>query len=1341
MKISPKLPRASLDYRKMFPAVTVGLILLGSSVFAQQTINYADGTSNNNSIDTTGSNATLNSIGAGDASEDDAISGTGTATKTGVGRVLLSAANTYAGGTTVKEGTLEVTGSILHAGGSVVVGSSNGDQGLLEIPGTVTNSAGLIGLSAGSNGTATMNSGNWTNNNSLAVGSGGTGTLNITSGTVSSASANIASSAGSTGTASVNGGSWINASSLLVGVDGDGTLTISDTGAVSALQVVLGFGSTGEGDLNLNGGTLTTGQVFEGAGAGTVDFNGGTLQLSGDQASLFSGFEAGNVTLGAGVGTIDTQGFDVATSQGLAGTGGLVKAGTGSLTLSGANTYEGVTGLKEGTLAVTGSIDHAFYPIAVGYESGGDGLLEISGTVTNSDGEIGLSAGSTGRAIVSSGSWTNNSSLAVGSGGAGTLSITGGTVSSAAGNIALSAGSTGTASVSGGSWTNNNGLSVGVDGDGTLNISDTGAVSALEVVLGFGSTGEGDLNLNGGTLTTGQVSKGDGAGTVDFDRGTLQLSGDQASLFDNFEAGNVTLNFGGTIDTQGFDVATSQGLVGFGTLTKTGTGTLTLSGENTYRGGTVLREGTLAITGSIYDAAYLIGVGSESGDDATLEISGTASSFNGLIGHAVDSTGMVRVNAGSWTNTGSLLVGRRGNGTLEISDTGTVSASYVSLGVFSDSVGALHLNGGTLTTGQVSKGDGAGTVDFDGGTLQLSGDQASLFSGFEAGNVTLGAGNGTIDTQAFDVATDVGLDGAGAGGLTKSGNGSLTLSAANTYEGATAVNAGSLYVEGSLSTGNVTVADLATLGGSGIINGEVTVQDGGTLAPGSSPGILTVANLVLEEGSTTAMEINGPGVGTQYDQIVVNDTATLNGGTLQLTFAEEEPVNGRSYTLISADQDIEGDFDLIELVFGQEIVYGIDITNEYIFNIIGIETDFASMVGLDPELMRIASVLDDNFADLGLVPIINALNLLPDEDVALAFQQINPQELTVLQGLTLANARTLGNRLKNRQRAVRGGATGFSSADFHLYDETGQQIRNSLLADSSQAMPAGGQTQALSFDRGLSSYISGSGTTSDYDGDRAGPGYEADSFSIVMGADYRLDDDLAVGAYLGYNNANADLGEDGGSADTDSFRLGLTGTYWNPLTDTTSYYTTAHLGLAHHEYDTKRNAFGSVASGDTDAFEFDLGTAIGYEVNFGDLLFTTDLSLDYINLAMGGYTESGSLAPLAIEDDRSESLYSTLSFRLDYNGEYKGIALLPYAHAGWRHEYLDDSSSVSARFASSPGGGFSVEGAQVARDSLVGGFGLGAVLQEGLIVQLGYYGELSSEFESHSLLGSVEIKF
>jgi autotransporter-associated beta strand protein/T5SS/PEP-CTERM-associated repeat protein len=209
-----------------------------------------------------------------------------------------------------------------------------------------------VGTNTGSNGTVNVSGGTWTNNGSLYIGNSGTGVLNLSNGTVTSNSSVVGLYASSNGTVNVSGGSWVNTLGLTVGSLGTGNLTLSGTGSVSSATTTLGASLIGIGTLNLNGGTLTTGQVSKGGGSGTVTFNGGTLQLSGNQTNLFLGFNPGNVTLAAGGGTIDTQNFNVATAYALSGPGGLTKTGTGTLTLTGNNTYTGGTTINGGTLQI-----------------------------------------------------------------------------------------------------------------------------------------------------------------------------------------------------------------------------------------------------------------------------------------------------------------------------------------------------------------------------------------------------------------------------------------------------------------------------------------------------------------------------------------------------------------------------------------------------------------------------------------------------------------------------------------------------------------------------------------------------------------------------------------------------------------------------------------------------------------------------------------------------------------------------------------------------------------------------------------------------------------------------
>ncbi len=144
----------------------------------------------------------------------------------------------------------------------------------------------------------------------------------------------------------------------------------------------------------------------------------------------------------------------------------------------------------------------------------------------------------------------------------------------------------------------------------------------------------------------------------------------------------------------------------------------------------------------------------------------------------------------------------------------------------------------------------------------------------------------------------------GGGPLIKAGGSTLTLSAASPYTGPVAVTGGALRVNGSLgSAGLITVYN-----GAGVVN-AVTVENGGTLSPGQSPGILTANGAVtLQTGSSLKIEINGLTLGTDYDHLLLNGTAlTLNNPNLNVVLGFT-PGLGDSFQIVSGFSSLTGAF-------------------------------------------------------------------------------------------------------------------------------------------------------------------------------------------------------------------------------------------------------------------------------------------------------------------------------------------------------------------------------------------------------------------------------------------------
>ena len=130
--------------------------------------------------------------------------------------------------------------------------------------------------------------------------------------------------------------------------------------------------------------------------------------------------------------------------------------------------------------------------------------------------------------------------------------------------------------------------------DGTYTLSGTGVIDVGNEVIVGRESGIGTFNLNGGTVNAKKISGGSGNATVNFNGGLLKAKADEGNLIENLDVANVASG-GLKIDSNGFNVSTSQVLTGTGGLEKSGAGQLTLNGANAYAGTTTVAAGVLRI--------------------------------------------------------------------------------------------------------------------------------------------------------------------------------------------------------------------------------------------------------------------------------------------------------------------------------------------------------------------------------------------------------------------------------------------------------------------------------------------------------------------------------------------------------------------------------------------------------------------------------------------------------------------------------------------------------------------------------------------------------------------------
>ena len=377
-----------------------------------------------------------------------------------------------------------------------------------------------------------------------------------------------------------------------------------------------------------------------------------------------------------------------------------------------------------------------------------------------------------------------------------------------------------------GSWVTTGAISNGVNGGNVGLLVDGGSIRMGSAASSY----TGSTVVRSGTLSTAVAGNNGSNGAFGNSTTAIELA-DESSL----TTANVSL-----LTTAGFGIArninvNSNNSAGTTTIGGSGASTGTFSGIINLNKDVVLTSGTAAIT-------FSKSIVNASGAN-TAHVTGGASSNVILNSGTANSFAPTAFEVGS----GKLSLGASN----QIADTTnlTVSGGVFNIVNFSDTVAAVSMTGGQIT----------GTT-----------------------GILTGTG---YDLQAGTVAAKLG----GSGILAKTGAGIVILSGINTYTGATNVSDGTLLIQtgGSIASSSlITVSGTGILGGGGTV-GAVSVTSGGTLAPGSSPGILSTGNVALGAGSHFGVDLGKSGVtavaGTDYDQLNVTGTVGLTGVDLALT--------------------------------------------------------------------------------------------------------------------------------------------------------------------------------------------------------------------------------------------------------------------------------------------------------------------------------------------------------------------------------------------------------------------------------------------------------------------------
>ena len=1263
----------------------------------------------------------------------EAVIGTGSLTQQGTGTLILTGNDTYAGGTTIAAGTLQIGDG--DTTGSIVGNVSDNGALAFDRPDSV-NFGGVISgtgtLAQNGSGTLILSGANtYSGNTNVNAG------ILLVNGSLGSGLVTVASGAALGGTGTIAGAVTIQNGGILAPGDAPGTLTTGtltlNSGSISDYELgTPNIVGSGVNDLVIVNGNLTLGGLLNVANAG--GFGSGVYRLFNYSGSLTNNGLTLN-TVPAGFTPAD---FLVQTNE------------PGEVNLLVSNT------------PFTAQYWNGPNTVADGTVHGGTGTWNnVTTNWTNANGTV-------------TAPWQNG--FAIFSGAAGTVSL--------ASNIQfvgmqfLTTGYTITAP----------GAQTLIGVPATIFEVGPGLTATIAAPIVDGSSPTGIINADSGTLIL--------TGTNTYTGGTTIIAG-RLQMGDGGSTGSIlgNVNDDGTLVFDRSDQITFPGKIsGTGALIQSGAGTLILTGTNSYTGGTTITGGTLqlgtaTVAGSIVGAVLndsifdifspnisgittiTTGAGGltdfengTSAGSATITNSGGTTSFFGAStaanAHITNDTfGATTFQDDSTAGNATIVSGLDGLTTFRNSST-AANASITNNGgstVFEDTSQAGDAmittnNGGrtafvnsstadnaTITTNSggltefedSSTGSQARLITNAGGTVDISqltsaGMTAGSIEGagtYALGSKTLAVGLNNLSTVVSGTITDGGLAGGTGASLIKDGAGSLTLSGANSYSGGTVLNAGTLIVNNARALGL----------GNMVVNGGILRAD---------PQPINVKENYTQTGGTLQLQVAGANPG-QYDTLNVGGNASL-GGTLQLLSLGFHPEAGNRLTLLTTGGVVTNRFAQFVDPFATgpgyntvDLVYGLNSVVLEFLNITApvppsvVTIDFESFART-PNQRAAANILDNIQFNPAAASLMSFLYKQPVSELPGDLYLISPDALTSFYEISFSNANIQRLNLESRLDDVRAGSNGFSG-NMNIHSVT-VNLEGKAAVDG-KASPVEQALQPEPENR-WGVWVTGFGDFVNVDADYNAKAYNFTTGGFSVGIDYRLTDYLAIGAMGEYSHTWTNLTPTG-DIDVDSGRGGVYLTLFSH-----GFYFDGAIYGGHNVYSSGRAALGGMANGGTSGAEFSTFAGAGYDWHVGKLTIGPIASLQYTYAGIDSFTEHGSLAPMAIHSQSAESLRTDLGFRASYNWQVGKVPVEPTLQVAWEHEYKYTDLPLIAGIAGDPSASDTFVGPNEGHDSAIISAGVTAYWTPTISTYIDYDGQLGRDrYNSNGVTGGVRISF